>query len=349
MKHPTSKKELKIHQLIKPLNTPINTPIHSLYATLVLLVFIGCILISSGYLHHRSYTTPPPLWLWITSAAIQGNCHLQFIILYHDIVHGACIKWERQFLPILYGLLTPFSPTQYQRWHLDHHRYYIGNEKQRDPKRSHLSPKINTRWYKLLYFSPLLAAIYGKAAKGAERDHQYSDSLRDQIKRERIRTFGLHVMVMFGLLYKDPRLWLRLHFVPLGIFFPIAFGMNRIGQHYHFVNYKHKEEDIPDSSLLQALHSGSRVDGNVFWQIISLNSHYHLEHHMFPTVPFYKLHHVNRLLRPIYEEYNIRNFGYGQLLYMWFVLNMKPHQVGEEWHPNILIIPQTMKVCFKIC
>jgi len=38
----------QIQQLIKPLNkSPINTPIHSLYeyATLVLIVFIGCILI----------------------------------------------------------------------------------------------------------------------------------------------------------------------------------------------------------------------------------------------------------------------------------------------------------------
>ena len=164
MKH--TKKE-QIQQLIKPLNnTPINTPIHSLYATLVLLVFIGCILISSGSLLLPHNNPKPPLWLWIPTAAIQGNCHLQFIILYHDIVHGACMKYERYILPILYGLLTPFSPTQYQRWHLDHHRY-IGDIKL-DPKRSHLSPKINARWYKLLYFSPALIAIYGKAAKGAE-------------------------------------------------------------------------------------------------------------------------------------------------------------------------------------
>ena len=117
-------------------------------------------------------------------------------------------------------------------------------------------------------------------------------------------------------------LWLRVHFVPLGIFFPVAFGMNRIGQHYHYVNINHKEEE----ELERALHSGSRVDGNFFWRVVSLNSNYHLEHHLFPAIPFYKLHHVNRLLRPVYEEYNIRNFGYGQLLYLWFLKNMEPHQ-----------------------
>ena len=164
------------------------------------------------------------------------------------------MKYERYVLPILYGLLTPFSPTQYQRWHLDHHRY-IGDTKL-DPKRSHLSPKINARWYKLLYFSPALIAIYGKAAKGAEIDHQYSDTLRRQINTERIRTFGLHFIILVTLLYKDPTLWLRVHFGLLGIFFPIAFGINRIGQHYHYVDIKHKEED-QGSALLRALHSGS--------------------------------------------------------------------------------------------
>ena len=120
MKNNTKKEQ--IQQLIKPLNnTPINTPVHSLYATLVLIVFIGCILISSGSLLHHNPKSPP-LWLWIPTAAIQGNCHLQFIILYQ---HGACMKYERYGLPILYGLLTPFSPTQYQRWHLDHHRYIL--------------------------------------------------------------------------------------------------------------------------------------------------------------------------------------------------------------------------------
>ena len=53
--------------------------------------------------------------------------------------------------------------SQFTRWHLDHHAELGSSED--DPKRHHLSPKINARWYKLLYATPALFPIYFRAAR----------------------------------------------------------------------------------------------------------------------------------------------------------------------------------------
>ena len=55
------------------------------------------------------------------------------------------------------------SASQFTRWHLDHHNE-LGSATD-DPKRFHLSPKRNARWYKLLYFTPALFPIYFRAAR----------------------------------------------------------------------------------------------------------------------------------------------------------------------------------------
>jgi fatty acid desaturase len=68
--------------------------------------------------------------------------------------------------------------------------------------------------------------------------------------------------------------------------------------------------------------------GHWFWDFAYLNSNYHLEHHYFAGVPFYRLPKLQRALVPFYERHGMRWHGYGELLYRWFVLNEKPH---SDW------------------
>ena len=66
-------------------------------------------------------------------------------------------------LGFLYAVPSGISPSQFTRWHLDHHAE-LGSDEE-DPKRHHLSPKVNARWYKLLYCTPALFPIYFRAAR----------------------------------------------------------------------------------------------------------------------------------------------------------------------------------------
>ena len=68
----------------------------------------------------------------------------------------------------------------------------------------------------------------------------------------------------------------RAYVVPVFFVFPVAFTLNRLGQHYSI------DPDDPAgwSTLMR---------GHWFWDFAFLNSNYHLEHHYFPGVPFYRL------------------------------------------------------------
>ncbi len=65
--------------------------------------------------------------------------------------------------------------------------------------------------------------------------------------------------------------------------------------------------------------------GHWFWDFVFLNSNYHLEHHYFPGVPFYRLPELQRALTPFYERRGFRWRGYGSLVHGWLVRNQAPH------------------------
>ena len=109
-----------------------------------------------------------------------------------------------------------------------------------------------------------------------------------------------------------PAVMARVYLVPYFLVFPIAFTLNRLGQHYRI--------DPSDPRKWS-----TRVDGNPVWHFLFLWSNFHLEHHYFQSVPFYNLPELNRVLRPYFEEHGIENHGYGEILRDWFLRNRQPH------------------------
>jgi fatty acid desaturase len=105
---------------------------------------------------------------------------------------------------------------------------------------------------------------------------------------------------------------LRTSIIPVFFIFPIAFALNRLGQHY----------DIDPNDPAKW---GTLMKGHWFWDFAFLNSNYHLEHHYFPGVPFYRLPALQRALTPFFEQKQMRWMTYGRLVYGWIVENRVPH------------------------
>ena len=105
---------------------------------------------------------------------------------------------------------------------------------------------------------------------------------------------------------------MRAHVIPVFFVFPVAFTLNRLGQHY----------DIDPSDVAKW---GTLMKSQWFWNFAFLNSNFHLEHHYFPGVPFYHLPALQRALTPFYRRKRMRWQSYSGLLYGWFVLNRAPH------------------------
>jgi len=251
--------------------------------------------------------------VWVPLAALQGTVLLGFIILLHDNIHGSVFARNRpragRVLGLLYAFPSALAPSQFERWHLDHHRG-LGSAEE-DPKRHHLSPKRNARWLKLLYMTPALFVIYARAA-GAEA-RTYEPELRRRIRLERLANVTLHLLVVAALWWGfDGMTALRAWIVPLFGFFPAAFMLNRLGQHYWI--------DPGDPAKW-----GTRVDSSPLVRFLFLNSNYHLEHHYFPSVPLYRLRELNRALHPFWAGIGHPSRSYPALLWGWFVLNRQAH------------------------
>ncbi len=256
--------------------------------------------------------------IWIPTALVMGFTIFNFTVLLHEQVHRLIFngryKKTMRFLGWLYAFPSGISATQFKVWHTDHHEN-LGDDEE-DPKRFHLSPKRVARWYKLLYCTPVLFPIYFRAARAETAT--YDEATQKTISLERTLTIGGHLAIAALLWWGGgweamARVWA----VPYFFVFPVAFTLNRLGQHY-FIN--------PDDPAAW----GTRVDGNWFWRLAFLNSNHHLEHHYFQSVPLYNLPELNRQLRPFFEQRGIRNFGYGEMLYGWFIKNHVPHTKMED-------------------
>lgn len=266
-----------------------------------------------------AYFTNPLIWLPL--ALILGFTVFNFTVLLHEVVHLAVFPAKRSTLRMnnilgyFYAFPSGISASQFTRWHLDHHAE-LGS-KTEDPKRFHLSPKVNKRRIKLLYFTPALFFIYFRAA--AKETATYPEAMQKRIKMERMFTILFQLSLM-GLSYLlgGAGVMLRVYVVPIFLVFPIAFALNRMGQHYNV-----RPEDPAQWSTL--------VKSTWFWNFWFLYSNLHLEHHYFPGVPFYNLPTLQERLKPFYARRGMKAYGYAELFYRYIILNGAPH---TDWEPN---------------
>ena len=262
-----------------------------------------------------------PWWLMLPLIVMQGFTFFNMTTLLHEVVHSAVFKKPKpaadRALGLLYAITSGISASQFTRWHLDHHDGLGTNDE--DPKRHWLSPKRNKRWFKLLYCTPALMPIYFRAA--AQEVKTYPTALRATIARERMATILIQLSIgaslyYFGGLGEMLRVW----FLPYFMVFPIAFTINRLGQHYNI----DPTNPLKWSTVMQP--SG-------LWDFLFVYSNYHAEHHYFPRVPFYNLRKLHMILRPMYAELGVRPHTYRQILWGWFVLNRAPHTNWDIVNP----------------
>jgi fatty acid desaturase len=273
--------------------------------------------------------------VWIPLAILQGFTFFNMTTLLHEVVHNGVFPTPRQgperALGLAYAISSGISASQFTRWHLDHHDNLGSYED--DPKRHWLSPKRNARWYKLLYCTPVLMFLYFRAA--ASEVATYEPELRRTIARERLATMAVQFGVMGFLFWMGGGIFTlsgwalaaRVQLVPYFIVFPVAFTLNRLGQHYN-IDPTHP---LKWSTLMKA----SRL-----WDFLFLYSNYHLEHHYFPRVPFYNLRRLHFRLQPFYARLGLRSHTYREIVWRWFVQNQAPHtnwEQGEEARPAPLL------------
>lgn len=174
-----------------------------------------------------------------------------------------------------------------------------------------MTPRVVARWYKLLYLTPALFVIYTLASK--REGATYPKEVQRRIGRERMVNLALHLLILAALLhFAGLGVAFRVYLAPLFLAFPIAFTLNRLGQHYDI--------DPKDPVRWSTLVNPSRA-----WDYLFLWSNLHLEHHYFPRVPFYNLKALNRRLQGFYRARGVPARTYRRILWEWLVKNRAPH------------------------
>lgn len=253
-------------------------------------------------------------YVWIPASIVIGLVAFDFTVLVHEVVHEVVVpnrksRWHR-ILGHLYALPSGLAYDQFHRWHLDHHDELGTDDK--DPKRAFLSPKRRSRLLKALYFTPALFPIYFRAARRAAAG--YDDALKRRIAWQRRAAIAFHLGLAALLGWQlGWVLMLKLHVLPVFVVFPVAFTINRLGQHYD-VN---PEDPAAWGTLMRP--------SPLLWDRAFLWSNYHIEHHYFPRVPMYNLPALHRALRPFFEAHGMRERTYGGLLWDWLIRNRTPH------------------------
>lgn len=257
------------------------------------------------------------IFLIIFFSAFSGLAIFNFLTLLHEALHNLIFKKKRDFLnnlmANLYSLPTTISPTQFTKWHLDHHAQ-LGSELE-DPKRDKLAPKKNSRLLKILYFTPFLFFIYFDAQR--KENKKYPDNVQNKIKKERLFFIFIHLIFISLLLYFGGLfVFFKAYFLPLFVFFPIFFGINRMGQHYA-------------RSSKEPLGWTTFIPGSPLWDFLFLKSNYHLEHHLFPMVPFYNLKKLQKLLFNFYEKNNLISYNFLELFYLFIFKNRQVYTIWK--------------------
>src|SRR5437588_4535716 len=198
-----------------------------LHALLALANVAALLLAAAAVIHFQRW------YLWLPFAVVAGFAVFDFTVLLHEVVHRAVLaqSGDRAYriLGLMYAIPSGISASQFTRWHLDHHAGLGSYEE--DPKRHYLSPKRNARWFKLLYFTPALFPIYFRAA--ARETKAYEPALQRRIARDRLATIGFQLGVLLAITLAGgwTVAW-KLYVIPVFFVFPVAFALNRLGQHY---------------------------------------------------------------------------------------------------------------------
>jgi beta-carotene hydroxylase len=251
-------------------------------------------------------------YLWLPCSIAAGFTLFGFTVMLHEVVHNTVFANRARANRVLgwfYAFPSGIARSQFTRWHLDHHAQL--GDAEADPKRHHLSPKQNARWLKLLYLTPALFFIYFRGA--ARETATYPPDVRARVARERAITIVGQLSILAAIAYAAGScIAFKVYVVPYFLVFPVAFVLNRLGQHYDI--------DPADPAKWSTLMAPSR-----WWDFVFLWSGYHLEHHYFPNVPFYNLRKLHLLLVPFYRERGMEPTTYGRIVWKWFVLNRPPH------------------------
>lgn len=202
---------------------------------------------------------------------------------FHECIHGTPFKTRRinEFFLVVLGFMSLKNPYLWRWSHTRHHTdtVIVG----RDPEIAY--PRPPDVWGMLLNVLHLRAGLNGLAWSVRQCFGRFTEDEKEYVPEDERQRVVLHARIHIGILL-GAAAWS----VAAGTVLPLLF----IGLPTFYGSWVHSAlsamqhaglaEDIPDHRL-----NSRTVYLNPVLRFIYANMNYHVEHHMFPMVPYYRL------------------------------------------------------------
>ena len=257
------------------------------------LAFDVVVIVGAIALSERFFFSP---LAYVASVILIGSRLHAFGILLHDCVHYRAFRSRKLNMIVgeVLGWTLLTTATGYRNNHLTHHRHLNTLQDpdfvRKIPQRKFHFPKkrsavLKDLLYQLTGFGIL--EVFGQSRKSVEMN-----AVPRQVRLLRLGFYlaSIALCMVTGTLSKLALYWL----VPMLTSFAIIFYIRSVAEHHGNLAYDHtytnSRTTIPNA-----------VEG---FLLLPHNVGYHLEHHLFPHVPFYRLPELHRLLmeRPQYAQ-----------------------------------------------
>ncbi len=237
------------------------------------------------------------LWGRLLAVAFIGAVPMHDLLLMgHEGNHRmiARTRWINETLTWLTHALIGLSHTAHRAFHLQHHRKAHTPD---DPEVEFLDSLVRgiPGWTYLLIPTRVHWAVNSWPLR-----HPTRWASGATVARDLAAALAMHAAAAW-LLGLTNYAWFVL--APTATSFPLAFGIRSICEHHH---------TVAGSRWTSARH----VETHPLLALLWSNVNYHLEHHLFPTVPFHRLPALRRLLvgRHV-EKASIADRGYLRTAY----------------------------------
>ncbi len=222
-----------------------------------------------------------PIWIALTALWIGAFPLHDVLVMGHEAMHGNASRNRgvNGFVLWLSHALVGISGRAHRAFHFDHHRF-VGGPK--DPElRIHGAVEGRTTWRGLLRIVFLAHPfVNGHPWRGA-----VTRVTGTQVVVDLLGAVGLHVLLVVLL---GPRLWLLYGVIPATTGLPLIAALRAAAEHL-----APRRHDWVRTRAYRA-----RWIGQLAWS----NVDHHVEHHLFPAVPFHRLPTLRRRLAKHYED-----------------------------------------------
>jgi len=281
------------------------------------LVWVGCGVLIMSNLHWS---------VRMVGYAVAGVALHALFNLMHEGMHGNFFRnrrWDRWY-GFLIGLPSLFPFSEYRTNHLLHHRYTRSEQDPDEVLNLTRSKRLQSLIFYAMYFLGtyifLFHIPYVVYTRGTRRE-------RIAAATERLLIFllvgGLLVAGWtFGFLDVLFHCWL----IPLVV--ATAFTSIRICGEHQMTGGNHP------------LRLARTVTSNPLCSFFNVNLNYHLEHHLFPGVPWYNLPKLHRVLLPEYKKHDASVYR-SYLWFLWDALRIGIHGRTPDTATSVASNPQT--------